>query len=75
MGEEVKVLSVDIENDGTLLQVDFKVGDKKDRMFVSMRDVYKALNNYAYAKHEQTMLANGFELEDPENYQNPNFIF
>lgn len=75
MGEEVKVLNVDIENNGTLLEIDFKVGDKKDRMFVEMREVYKALNNYAYANHEKAMLAMGYELEDPENYQNPNLIF
>lgn len=74
MGEEIKVIDVQLENDGTLLQVDFEVGEKKDRMFINIRDVYKAMNNYAYLKHDKTLLDMGFELEDPENYKNPNLL-
>lgn len=70
MGEDIKIKDVQIENDGTLLQIDCDAG----RLFVKMRDVYKALNNYAYLKHDQTMLKMGFEPEDPDNYENPNLI-
>jgi hypothetical protein len=74
MGEEVKIIAVQAENDGTLIQVDFYVNGRGDRMFLPIRDVFKALNNYAYLKLDKTMLDMGFELEDPENYKNPNLI-
>lgn len=74
MGEEVKIKDVQVENDATLLQVDFEVGGKGDRMFIQMRDVYKALNNYAYLKNDKTLLEMGGELIDSENYKNPNLI-
>lgn len=60
MGEEIKIQDVQIENDGTLLQIDCDKG----RLFVNMRDVYKALNNYAQVRHEKTLLKMGFKKED-----------
>lgn len=74
MGEEIKVIKVEAENDGTLIQVDFKTSTEQGRLFIEVRDIYKALNNYAYLKHDKTMLDMGFELEDPENYVNPKLI-
>lgn len=70
MGEEIIIKDVQVENQGTLLQVD----TDKGRLFIKMRDVYKALNNHAYLLNDEYMLSNGWELEDPDNYINPNLI-
>lgn len=70
MGDNIIIQDVQIENDGTLLQVD----TDKGRMFIEMKLVYKALNNYAYLKYDESLKSMGFELEDPENYKNPNLI-
>lgn len=74
MGEEVKVLDVQSENCGTLIQVDFEVGGKKDRMFIDIKDIFRALNNYLYLAEDKRMIEMGAELIDPENYKNPNLL-
>ena len=74
MGEAIKIIDVQAENDATLIQVDFEVGGKRGRMFIEVRQIYRALNNYAYLKHDKTMLEMGAELIDPVNYKNPNLI-
>jgi len=74
MGEEVKILRVEAENGGTLIQVDFETRGIKDRMFISTSEILKALNNYLYERQDKEMIANGAELIDPENYKNPNLL-
>lgn len=74
MGEEVKIIDVQAENGGTLIQVDFEVGGKKDRMFIEIAVIFKALNNYLYEQHDSVMLKMGMELIDPDNYKNPNLL-
>lgn len=74
MGNEVKVLDVQVENGGTLIQVDFEADGKKDRMFIPLSQILIAINNQAYQAYDRKMLDMGFELEDPENYKNPNLL-
>ena len=74
MGKEIKVLQVEAENGGTLIQVDFEVENKKDRMFIEVSDIFKALNNCLYQKQDDEMIKLGAELLDPENYKNPNLL-
>lgn len=74
MGEEIKIIKVEAENDGTLIQVDFVSSKEQGRLFIEVRDIFKALNNYAYLQHDKTMLQMGFEIIDPDNYKNPNLI-
>lgn len=74
MGEEVKVIAVEIENGATLIQVDFEVGGKKDRMFIETSSILKALNNFIYKSYDKEIEKMGFELEDHETYKNPNLL-
>jgi hypothetical protein len=74
MGDEVIITQVVAENWGTLIQIDFEVNNKKDRMFLPIRDVFKALNNYLQENSVKEEIKMGAVLEDPENYVNPNLI-
>ncbi len=70
MGEDINIKAVEAENNGTLIQVD----TDKGRMFIEIRDIFRALNNYLYLQHDEALKTMGFELEDPENYKNPNLL-
>lgn len=65
MGESFDILRVDAANNGTLLQIDFRGETTQGRMFVPMRDVFKALNNYLQCANERDMIATGWEKIDP----------
>lgn len=67
MGEEIKVTAVEVENDGTLIQIDCSKG----RLFVEVADIFIALNNYAYRKHDQECIKIGMEKIDSDA-PNPN---
>lgn len=74
MGKEIKIIDVQAENGGTLIQVDFATEDSSARMFIPIKDILRALNNYLQLAQDDVMLKQGFELEDPENYKNPNLL-
>lgn len=65
MGEDFKIKAVEIVNCGTSLQVDFRGETTGGRMFIPMRDVYKALNNEAQYAFEEMCLDMGMEKIDP----------
>lgn len=60
MGEEIKITDVQVENQGTLIQVD----TDKGRLFVPTRAIFKALNNYHVRANEQALIEMGFEKID-----------
>lgn len=66
MGEEIKIIDIQSENNGTLIQVDFKSSVEQGRLFIPIRDIFKALNNYLYLDEEKDMLAMGMEKIDPQ---------
>lgn len=74
MGEEIKIVDVQAENYGTLIQVDIKSSKGSDRLFIETRQIFKALNNYLYLVYDKRLLEMGAELIDPVNYKNPNLI-
>jgi len=65
MGEEIKIIDVQAENYGTLIQVDFKSSTEQGRLFIPTRDIYKALNNFAVRLEEAEMIKMGAEKIDP----------
>lgn len=66
MGEDIKIIGLEIENNGTLVQIDFKGTEANGRIFVPMRDILKALNNYLYTQDELSMEKMGFEKIDKD---------
>lgn len=74
MGEEIKIIRVEAENGGTLIQVDISYSKGNERLFIEVKDIFKALNNYLYESYDKALLNQGFELEDPKNYKNPNLL-
>ena len=67
MGEEIKIIEVRAENNGTLIQIDCSKG----RLFVEVADIFMALNNQAYRVHDEWCTKNGMEKIDPDA-PNPN---
>lgn len=61
MGEEIKILAVQAENYGNLIQVD----TEKGRLFIPTRDIFKALNNYLINLEGAELKKMGFEQIDP----------
>jgi len=76
MEEEIVIKNVESQNNGTLISVDILIPSThtQHRIFVEIRDIFKALNNHLYKTHDEALIAMGFELEDPENYKNENLI-
>lgn len=64
MGEETKVLDVQAENNGTLIQIDVENSRGTDRIFVETFQILKALNNYLYTRNEQEIIKSGAEKLD-----------
>lgn len=61
MGEEIKVQAVEAVNGATAIQIDCDKG----RLFVSTRDILKAINNYLYEREDAELEKMGFEKIDP----------
>lgn len=79
MGEEIKIIDVQVENGGTLIQVDIDLNYSRgtERLFINIKDIFKALNNYLYTKEDDNLKAMGFEKligEDGKELSNPNLI-
>jgi len=67
MGENFEIKAVESVNEGTLIQIDFKGETTGGRMFLPIRDVFKALNNYLQTAHEHALVHTyGFTKEDPD---------
>jgi len=67
MGEETKVLDVQAENNGTLIQIDVENSRGKDRIFIDTFKILKAINNYLYILEEQEIIKSGAEKLDPNS--------
>lgn len=64
MGDLIKIESVEIENNGTLIQID----TDKGRLFIDTNSILMKLNNFLYQENERALLEAGFEkIKGKEN--------
>lgn len=66
MGEHFDIKAVEAIDCGALIQVDFRGETTGGRMFIPIRDIFKALNNRIQTDYEEGMVAMGFEKIDPD---------
>ena len=72
MGEQIEIVKIEAENNGTLVQVDFKSSREQGRLFIEVRDIFRVLNNYLHETADKEMEKQGFEKI--KDWVNPNLI-
>lgn len=64
MGEHFEIKAVEAIDCGALIQVDFRGETTGGRMFIPIRDIFKALNNRIMTDYEEGLVEMGFKKDD-----------